>query len=207
MWQAAATVDGDAQVADAVLAETNRLGDSTLSAASVARLFDRSSGEEPDSRVLDRLIFGATPMVKAAQTIRDRFARMDSEPYDERTLLVISGGEPTDGDPREAFAQLRKSGINIVSVYVTGQDIADPRMLVSLPGSSWSKQAELMWEIASPVDESSPIMRYLLDQGWSIEADAKLCVQVNNLEVLKEFVRVVGSQFSAGERSGLPRGR
>jgi|GEM_PF-2130852 len=196
-----------AEVAELVVAETDRLGDTTLSAADVARLFDRTSSEELDSRILNHVLFGATPMVKAGRLIADRFARMDTEPYDERILLVVSDGEPTDGDPRVVFEELRKSGVTVISVYLTGEYLPDARVLVASPGDSWSKGARLMWELASAMDESSPIIRYLLSLGWSVEADARLCVQINHADVLREFVRGVGSRISSDERGPLPRGR
>jgi len=153
------------------------------------------------------VLFGATPMVKAGRLIADRFARMDTEPYDERILLVVSDGEPTDGDPRVVFEELRKSGVTVISVYLTGEYLPDARVLVASPGDSWSKGARLMWELASAMDESSPIIRYLLSLGWSVEADARLCVQINHADVLREFVRGVGSRISSDERGPLPRGR
>ena len=61
-----------------------------------------------------------------------------------------------------------------------------------------------MWELASAMDESSPIIRYLLSLGWSVEADAKLCVQINHADVLREFVRGLGSSVSSDERGSLP---
>jgi hypothetical protein len=203
---AADPIDAGA-VAGLVAAETERLGDTTLSAAGLARLFDRAPGEEPDPGVLDHLIFGAAPMVRTGRTIRDRFARMAGESFDERTLLVISGGEPSDGDPRAVCEELRRSGIDIMSVYLTSEDVAEPRALVASPDDSWSTGARLMWEISSTIDESSSAARYLLGQGWSIEAGARMFTPVNHPETLSEFVRAVGSRFAPDERSLLPRGR
>jgi hypothetical protein len=64
-----------------------------------------------------------------------------------------------------------------------------------------------MWDIASRLDESTPAARYLLAQGWSIEPNAKLFVQVNHSDVLQEFVRVAGSYFTAESAALLPRGQ
>jgi hypothetical protein len=74
---------------------------------------------------------------------------------------------------------------------------------------SWPEGARLVWDIASPLDESSAAAHYLLAHSWSIEANAKLFVQfvqVNHSDVLNEFVRVAASYFSADAPSLLPRG-
>jgi hypothetical protein len=63
-----------------------------------------------------------------------------------------------------------------------------------------------MWNIASPIDESAPTTGFLLSNGWSIERGARLFVQVNHSDVMREFMRVVGSRFTV-ESSMLPRGQ
>jgi len=194
------------EIADQVLKASDLLGDSTLAAAELAELFKPVSSNF-DTRVLEHVVFGLTPMTKAAEEIRDRLERLGSSEYGHRTLLVISDGEPTDGDPRKVFSEIQESGVDVVTCFVTDADIADPRTVVGSPQSSWSSGAQLMWEIASELDEASPFTRYLLDQGWVIEPGARLFVQVNHSDVLKEFVRVAGSHFRQASTELLPRGR
>jgi hypothetical protein len=194
------------EVASAVIAEAGRLDDSTLTAEKLAALFDEIPINQ-DAQLLDHLLFGSTPMAAAAAQIRDRFLRLGTQAYDHRTLLVISDGEPTDGDPRPAFDEIRSSSIDIIACYVTDDDIADPRTLHGSPLPCWSTGARLMWDIASPVNESGPAARLLLSHGWSIEKGARLFVQVNHSEVLKEFARVVTSHFTHDSSSMLPRGQ
>jgi hypothetical protein len=194
------------EIGEMALEEATRIGDSTLSAEDLSDLFDSTSSSS-DERVVEHVIFGLTPMASAASEIRDRFNRMGTANYDQRTLLIVSDGVPTDGDPRETFSALRDSGVNIVSCFVTDADIADPRVVVGSPSNSWPDGARLMWDIASPLDESTPAAQYLLAQGWSIEQNAKLFVQVNHSDVLKEFVRVAATYFSPQAASLLPRGK
>lgn len=194
------------EIADQVLKAADQLGDSTLSAAELSNIFQPISADF-DASVLEHVVFGGTPMTKAAEEIRARFQRFRSSEYDQRTLLVISDGEPTDGSPREVFNEIRESGVDVVTCFVTDVDIADPRTLVGTPQPSWSSGARLMWEIASELDEASPFTSYLLDQGWLIEPGARLFVQVNHSDVLKEFVRMAGSQFRQEAAELLPRGR
>jgi hypothetical protein len=193
------------ELTDLVLAEAARIGDSTLTAPDLARMFEGGS-DASDLQVLEQVIFGLTPMAEVADRIRRRLDRSDSRD-EQRTLLVISDGEPTDGDPRPAFAAIAASGVNIVSSFVTDDDIANPRLLVGTSESSWSTGARLMWDIASPLDESSAAAKYLLRQGWSIELGARMFVQVNHSDVLKEFVRVAAGYFSPQSSLLLPRGQ
>lgn len=194
------------EVASLVLAEADRLGDSTLTAEKLAALFDEAPVSS-DARILDHVLFGSTPMVAAAKQLRDRFRRMPAENYDYQTLLIISDGEPTDGDPRDTFGEIRTSGVNIVACFVTSDDIASPRVLHGSPLSNWTESARFMWDIASPIDESGPAARFLLSNGWAIERNAKLFVQVNHSDVLKEFARVAASHFARESSSMLPRGQ
>jgi hypothetical protein len=194
-----------AEIGRLVVDEANRLGDSTLSAEDLSKLF-HNSAVSADKRLLDHVIFGSTPMTAAATEIRDRFNRMGSDEYTQRTLLVISDGVPTDGDPRAVFEAMRNAGVNVVSCFVTDADLVDPRVVVGAPLPSWPEAARLMWDIASPLDESSSAAQYLLAQNWSIEQNARLFVQVNHSDVLKEFMRVAASYFSRNAAALLPRG-
>jgi hypothetical protein len=194
------------EVATVVLAEAERLGDSTLTAERLAALFDEAPVGQ-DAVLLDHLLFGSTPMAAAAGQIRDRFLRLGTAAFDHRTLLVISDGEPTDGDPRPAVDEIRSAGVDVVACYVTNDDIADPRTLHGSPMPNWSAGAKLMWDIASPIDESGPAARLLLSHGWSIDQNARLFVQVNHSDVLKEFARVATSHFTHNAPSMLPRGQ
>src|SRR5262249_8828741 len=91
------------------VSSSHDLGDPALSAEAAARLFDRRSSAALDPGRPST----ATPRVRAAEMVRIRFARLDGPPHDGRTLLVICGGDPTDGDPRMVFEELLKAGINI----------------------------------------------------------------------------------------------
>lgn len=194
------------EVASVVLSESERLGDSTLTAEKLAALFDEAPVGH-DARLLDHLLFGSTPMAAAASRILDRFLRLGTSPYDQRTLLVISDGEPTDGDPRPAIDLIRSAGVDVLACYVTNDDIADPRTLYGLPAPNWPAGARLMWDIASPIEETGPAARLLLSHGWSIEQNARLFVQVNHSDVLKEFARVAMSHLTDNPFSMLPRGQ
>lgn len=194
------------EVASLVLEEAARIGDTTLTASELATLFDETP-VTADARVLDHVLFGATPMASAAVQLRDRFRRSAIENFDVRTLLLISDGEPTDGDPRVPLREIRESGVSVIACFVTSDDVANPRVLHGVPLPEWTESARLMWDVASPIDESGPAARFLLSNGWSIERNAKLFVQVNHSDVLKEFARMAASHFTNSNSAVLPRGQ
>lgn len=194
------------EVASLVLEEAVRIGDTTLTASELATLFDETP-VTADARVLDHVLFGATPLASAAVQLRDRFRRSAIENFDVRTLLLISDGEPTDGDPRVPLREIRESGVSVIACFVTSDDVANPRVLHGVPLPEWTESARLMWDVASPIDESGPAARFLLSNGWSIERNAKLFVQVNHSDVLKEFARMAASHFTNSSSAVLPRGQ
>jgi hypothetical protein len=194
------------EVAGLVLEKATGIGDTTLTAGELATLFDETPGSA-DKHMLDHVLFGATPMMSVALKLRDRFRRSATEQYDIRTLLVISDGESTDGDPRNPLKEIRDSGVNVIACFVTSDDVANPRVLHGAPLPGWTESAHLMWEVASPIDEGGAAARFLLSNGWSIERNAKLFLQVNHSDVLKEFVRVAVSSFNSTNKAVLPRGQ
>lgn len=193
------------EVAALVMDEAGRVGEQPLSAQQLVALFDETPSSL-DPRLLDHVLFGATPMRRAAEQLRDRFHRIPSAQFDHRTLLIISDGEPTDGDPKPAFAEMRSAGVTMVSCFVTNDDVANPRVLHAAPLPNWTAGARLMWDIASRIDESGPAAAFLLANGWSIEKDARLFVQVNHSDVLKEFASACAHQLARTNAFILPRG-
>lgn len=194
------------EVANLVLEEAARIGDTTLTAGELAALFDETP-VSTDTRLLDHVLFGATPMAAAARELRDRFRRSAGEHFNLQTLLVISDGEPTDGDPRGPLREIRDSGVSVIACFVTSDDVANPRVLHGAPLPGWTESARLMWDVASPIEEGGPAARFLLSNGWSIERNAKLFVQVNHSDVLKEFARMAASHFANSNTTMLPRGQ
>jgi hypothetical protein len=196
------------EILELLLGRAREIGDSTVTADQLGRLW-KSEGAGHSFDEIEALIYGATPMTAAAVGIASRFKRMvlGQNGSEQRFLFVVSDGEPTDGDPRPAFADIRNGGVEIVSCFVTGADIADPRILWAKPQVGWSEGARLMFDISTPIDDRGAFARCLLSRGWEIEAGAKLFVQVNHSTVLEEFIRIAESFASGTEDSLLPEGR
>ncbi|HYI09190.1 MAG TPA: CHAT domain-containing protein [Thermoanaerobaculia bacterium] len=182
-----------AEIATLLAQEASQIGDTTATPAELAELFDdTTAGKFSD---LEPIIYGNTPMVAATSTIADRFAREPKLPGERRMFLLVSDGEPTDGDPLPNLLKLQEQNITVVTCYVTNRDVVEPRLLRSSADSTWPKEAKLMFEAASALAEGDVFSRQLLRSGWIVEPKARLFVQVNHSELLSDFVQTVASTF------------
>ncbi len=189
--------------ADAAQFIRQHVGDTTLTVDDLARLWGSGNSTFADA---DRFIFGSTPMRGCLNEVVERFAREKETVVsmdEERVLLVISDGAPTDGDPRELADRLRKSGVHLACVYVTNEDIHTPRNMPAEPESHWPEGAKLLYDLASPVknaarglSDSRVDWQHTLEKsGWSVPDGARLFIQANHSEVLADFMRIVASRF------------
>jgi hypothetical protein len=149
-------------------------------------------------------MFGSTPMRSAFETARRRFSAYAPDRYGDRILLIVSDGEPTDASPEEILEvanTLKKDGVLIVSSYVTDTDLTEPRRLYTSPEPGWRGGARLMHDCASPVPPGSPFAQYLKEYGWRFDPAARLFTQVNQSELLAEFMNLVISPLDASASS------
>lgn len=196
------------EVVGLLLRRASEIGDSTATVEELAQIW-KAESTGPNFKDIEPLIYGATPMRAAAIEIAARFKRTERSQngHEQRFLFVVSDGEPTDGDPRDAFSEIRNGGVDIVSCFVTGLDIADPRVLWASPQEGWSDGARLMFDIAATIDDRGPFARCLMSRGWELEPGAKLFVQVNHSTVLEEFISIAESIASEASGDFLPEGR
>lgn len=170
--------------------ELRKHGDTSMPLEQVANLLESKEDQLED---IESLVYGATPMKSALTTIKARFkqelARLPEDTVS--VLFILSDGQPTDGDPMLIANNLKDEGIHVISCFVTDQDIAEPRHLFDSPIIQWNDGAKLMFDMASSTDNSSVFTRFLLELGWKMPPKPKLFVQVNQSEVLDEFIRVV----------------
>ncbi|HYR07217.1 MAG TPA: TIR domain-containing protein [Longimicrobium sp.] len=175
-----------------------RGGDTTVRIGELAALWS-ASGETLENA--ESLIFGNTPMREAFAAISARFERERAHVAADapRVLFVLSDGEPTDGDPRPLASELLRSGVMIVSCFVTDQNVTSARTLFTAAEPLWSAGAKLMFDIASEAEPGNPFVGLLVGQGWTVPERARLFVQVNHSEVLEEFIRgLLGYAGDAG---------
>jgi hypothetical protein len=148
---------------------------------------------------LSREMLGATPMVAAFAKAESTFAalRKNNQYRDSPILLVISDGvptDPTDAGPELVLAcadRMRDEGIVIASCFVARRDVTLPRTLYETAMPDWKDGPRLMFDCASPTGDFAAIAPELKDHGWHIPAGARLFGQVNQSELLSEFVAAV----------------
>jgi hypothetical protein len=171
------------------------IGPTTMTIEEFAGLWSANDASFEDAK---ELIFGSTPMRECLGEISGRFSDESKKlPKGTRTFLVIvSDGDPTDGDPLPVARSLREQGVTISSCYITDSDVVEPWSLPGTARQSWPKAAKLMFNIASTVDEHSPYTELLRGRGWRVEQDARLFTQVNQSEQLEEFLRAAMQQLS-----------
>jgi hypothetical protein len=183
-----------------------QIGDTTLKVNQLAEFWRASADRLSDA---EQLIFGDTPMCEALGEIEKRFQRELLKLTGSREvvplLLLVSDGDPTDGDPEPIAARIRELGVSFVSCYLTDIDLASPRRLTASPQPNSPDGAKRLFRMASILDNSSPLTHYLIRSGWTVEQDARCFVQANHSEILREFV---GLTMSPSETGGviLPKG-
>lgn len=166
------------------------------STITIDQLFEHWEMYQSHIKDLFSQTLGTTPMLEAFKLIQQRFAeeRERASYTNPPILFVLSDGEPTDGTPEEVLQvtkRLQENGIFIVSCYITDQDIVDAKRLYGSSRDGWPEAAKLAFEYASVLPENSAFDMYFRELGWKAEKSARMFAQINQTELLKEFLEVV----------------
>jgi hypothetical protein len=147
-------------------------------------------------------MFGQTPMASGLTAARDRFrAELVDREVSHRILFILSDGEPTDATSDEITAiasQFHDQEILIISCFVTDEDLTEPRRLYGTTQPHWPDPAILMFNCASALPVGSSYEKYLREYGWTLGTGSRLFTQINQSDVLKEFMNVVLSPLEGG---------
>jgi hypothetical protein len=158
---------------------------------SVGELVDvLGKAEARSDRELRALLFGFTPMCLAVHKADNRFRTL-LRPHDGAgsALVIVSDGQPSDGDPRPLLQIVRDFGVLVISCYVTDCDVQEARSLAAQAGGDWSEGARLLFECASAATADLPQTRFLVERGWTVPPDARFFAQVNHSAILSEFLQ------------------
>jgi hypothetical protein len=205
--------DAEAEVRKRVIAEllprlADRLasiGDTTIDLDQMADIWRGTSSTWDDAK---HFIFGDTPMCAALRKALDRF-NSELERQGKRcmpVLLLVSDGEPTDGDPTSIGRQLREQGITVICCYITDRDVVANRTLVNAADPDWPKGARVMFDLASEIADDSPLTQSLLRSGWTVGRRPRAFLQANQSEMLEDLVGMAMSPVESGTVL-LPKGR
>ncbi|MCL2103502.1 MAG: hypothetical protein FWH21_00370 [Kiritimatiellaeota bacterium] len=174
------------------------IGDTTLDIGDLVRMWGTSCNASLGN--VSRFIFGNTPMRECMREIEARFMREKERAGDtvpDRILLVISDGEPTDGDPSAHIRHIQDDGIVVACVFVTDRNIQAPRELRQTAAPEWPHGARQMFGWASPIESLGQIgqtLRGALEKsGWTVPEGARLFIQANHSDTLADFMRIVGT--------------
>jgi hypothetical protein len=142
-------------------------------------------------------MFGATPMLEGFQIVTRRFRdEQQRRKFAGPVLFILSDGEPTDATAEQVIAvahALKEDGVLIVSCFVTDRDITATRSLYGTPQPNWPAAATLMYEVSSRIPDDSAFYTYLREHNWNMEPNAHLFSQVNQSQVLSEFLQMLVS--------------
>ncbi|HEU5382673.1 MAG TPA: TIR domain-containing protein [Ktedonobacteraceae bacterium] len=176
------------------------------STITIDQLFEHWEVYQSHIKELVSQMFGTTPMLEAFKLIQQRFLEeKEKASYTNPPILfVLSDGDPTDGTPEEILQVtkcLQESGVFIISCYITDQDIVDAKKLYGNSQAAWPEAAKLAFAYASFLPEGSSFEAYFHELGWKTEKNARMFAQVNQTEVMKEFLEVVLSPLQQWYRS------
>ncbi len=143
-----------------------------------------------------REMFGDTPMGEGFRLVLDRFRRelASGRFTGPPVLFVLSDGEPTDvSSPEvvETAQEIKKAGVLLVSCYVTDEDIVEARRIYGAAQKNWPDDARLMFECSSVIDAASSFYSYLREFRWTVENNGRFFTQINQSEMLSEFMNAV----------------
>ena len=159
----------------------------TLTLTELARTWSSGPTSLKDA---EQFIYGGTPMRQCLEQVAGRFeAEAEKLPAGvHKFLVLVSDGEPTDGDPLPALERIQSQGVFVASCLVTDVDVTEPRRLYAEPRAEWNGAARLMFAAASVVEDDDVYRELLEGQGWAVAEKARLFTQINHSEMMNEFL-------------------
>lgn len=172
------------------LIEIGGLGDKAVRLDEIGRQWDQI-----ESRLWEQRfdLFGDTPMQRGMQIVKDRLQReFRGFPGIPRSaLIIVSDGESTDGSPIAACRSIQGLGTTVVGAYLTSSDIAEPKRLYADPIENWPQWAKTLFEMTSAVGEDGAALGLLNAKGWDATFRSRLFVQINQSQIMAEFIESV----------------
>jgi hypothetical protein len=147
-------------------------------------------------------LFGETPMREAVTKVRDRFVQefRSYRGVPRSALVVISDGESTDGSPADACEDISRAGTTVIGAYLTSNDIGEARKLYSKAHPAWSTGARTLFDVSSVIGEDGAAVTFLRSKGWDVDFGSRLFLQINQSEIMSEFVSGVLSTEAVAAR-------
>lgn len=133
----------------------------------------------------NEFMFGATPIHNALKKVSLRFTDKKYIKH-QKTLVVISDGEFSEHTIPDVADLLQKSGVTIVSLYISNKNIASK--LVEKAGRNWPPGARMMFEMSSTSKREDGISHALGKSEYRIKTGKRLFIQINHSEALEDIL-------------------
>ncbi len=146
---------------------------------------------------------GTSALYDALVVVHDRiFHELENPFFEHPMLFIVSNGKidnASDQDLYRACHDLRKLGTHIACLYLGQNIITQSRKLYSSPDHTWPEEAKRLFNCASVVSEPNQVMNEIIsiakEKQWEISNDSKLFVQINQEDMINEFIDIVMSQL------------
>lgn len=167
----------------------------TLSLQEIIQLIEHK--DEIDLSLQELPIFGSSPLGLA---LTQTFLRLRKEAILPQNrgfrpaIVIISDGVPTDCAIVDVCTQaenIKQYGIPIICCFVTNRNVGRPWILHRRPGWFWPRTAQLMFSMASSVDEWPQVGRSLEGSRFIVKREAKLFIQVNHATYLQNLIEAI----------------
>ena len=137
-----------------------------------------------------------TPMCEAMQNALSIFKQADQDV--SKVLFILSDGESTDGNPLPIAEQLRVLGVQIVTCYLTADDIENPKCLLYAKDPKWGEGQSVLFEMSSTMHNTHTPVSHLVDHGWELppSGESRLFLQANSLKVVNKLCKIVVSNMA-----------
>lgn len=71
-----------------------------------------------------------------------------------KVLIVVSDGQPADGDPLPLIEEIKSMGVTVVCLFLTSDEISEPNTLFDQEDPNWDIGAKTMFKMSSKVNNS-----------------------------------------------------
>jgi hypothetical protein len=177
------------------IVQKTKNNETTLSLAEVSELMKHQ--ERLSLPMSDLPIFNGSPLGTALNQTFLRLWREKQLAENKRlrpAILIISDGEPTDGNlisSLEVAEKIKRTGIPIICCFVTNRDIGHPWKLRQMPRWRWPQAARLMFSMASSIEEWPEFTQSLIKSRFIAKPQSKLFMQINHTKHLRDFVEAI----------------
>ncbi|HEU5374642.1 MAG TPA: hypothetical protein VFV38_04310 [Ktedonobacteraceae bacterium] len=178
-----------------VIIQTTKDQATTLPLQKLGQLLQ--SENVPQISLKELPIFGSSPL---GLTLTKTFTRLWHEVHLPQNkglhpaIVIVSDGYPTDFseiDSASLAEHIKQAGIPIICCFVTNKNIGRAWLLRQRPRRFWSSAARLMFSMSSIVDEWPEFGVQLKESRFVVQKQAKLFVQLNHTEYLRNFIEAV----------------